>query len=225
MNSRTDLIVGIDDVTRCPVIGSLVCVGVMVQRNELKFLKRLGVRDSKDLTHSKIMELAQVIPKFAKIEKKFITAKQISKSKKEYNLNDMECEAYCSIAKEFIKNYPIIEIQINNFDRNRDKFIWRAEKLGFDFDWKKWIIEHNNENRDIAVGTASIVAKSLSIQEYARFRGLFGDFGSGNPADEKTLKFIEDCIKAKHSKRSRLNALKIVRWNWKTVKNLEESIL
>ncbi len=225
----TDLIVGIDDVTRCPVIGSLICVGVMIQRNELKFLKRLGVKDSKKLTYKKIMELAGIIPKFAKIEKRFISAKMISKSNQKFNLNDMECYAYCSIAKKFLDDFPIAEVQINNFDRSRQKFIWRAKKLGFDFDWNKFIIDHDNETRDIAVGTASIVAKALSIQEYDRFRVLFGDFGSGNPNDKKTIAYLKKHIphryaKDKRKRKTRCNGCRVIRWNWATVKRLRKQL-
>lgn len=212
----SDLIVGIDDATRCPVVGSLVCVGVMIQRNELKFLQRLGVKDSKTLSYSKIVELANVIPKFAKIEMEFIDAEKISKSIKEFNLNDMECVAYCNIAKKFIDNFSVAQVQLNNFDRNRDKFIWRAEKLGFKFDWNKWLIEHNNESRDIAVGGASIIAKSLSLQEYEKLRILCGDFGSGNPNDEKTKKYLKEHKKHKGN----CKGCKIIRWNWGTLKKV-----
>ncbi len=215
MNEKPeDLIVGIDDVTRCPVIGSLICVGIMVPRKYLKYLKKIGVKDSKKLTYAKILELADIIPKFAKIQKRFITAEMISKSTKKYNLNDMECRAYCSIAKKFIDNFPVKQVQINNFDRNREKFIKRAEKLGFYFDWDNFVIDHENETRDIAVGGASIIAKALSIEEYNKFRILYGDFGSGSPADKKTIQFLKKHIKHKSE------GSKIIRWNWKTVKRL-----
>jgi len=207
------LIVGIDDVTRCPVIGSLVCVGVLVEKRFLECLKRLGVKDSKLLTYKQIHELAKLIPKFVEWNSIYITAEEISKSTNEYNLNDMECNAYCTLAKNFIKKWDVQEIQINNFDRNREKFIWRAEKLGFKFDWNKWIIDHNNESRDIAVGCASILAKHLSILEYEKLKKQYGDFGSGSPGDKKTIEFIKAKLKEKRK-------CKIIRYNWNTVKKL-----
>jgi len=209
-----ELILGIDDVTRCPVIGSLICVGVVVRKDFLEPLKRLGVKDSKVFNHKQILKMAPLILKLIEDYKSvFISAEEISKSTKNYNLNDMECNAFCSIASELNTKHTLSDIQINNFDKTRDKFIDRAEKLGFKFDWSKWTIEHENETRDVAVGAASIIAKSLSIKEFEKFKKQYGDFGSGNPGDKKTLEFVKQKLKEKRK-------CKIIRYNWKTVKRL-----
>ena len=217
-NGVMAMIIGIDDVTRCPVIGSLIVTGVVVKENMLEALQRIGVRDSKLLTHSKIMKITPVIQDIVEDYKAiYIKAPEISKSNKQYNLNDMECNAFCTIVKEFEAKYPIAQVQINNFDYSREKFIERAEKLGFHFDWSKWVIDHENETRDIPVGAASIIGKSLSIKEYENLKKKYGDFGSGNPGDPKTIEFVKQKLREKRK-------CNIIRYNWATVKRLAKSI-
>jgi len=210
-------IIGIDDVTRCPVIGSLICVGALIDESFIPCMKKLGVKDSKVITHKRIQELAKELKRLGEYHSVKIDAKMISKSKTDFNMNDMECAAFCSIADTLLDLQPDAKVQINNFDRTREKFIQRAEKLGFNFDWSKWIIDHENETRDTVVGAASIVAKDLSLKEYEKLRELYGDFGSGNPNDERTLTFLREKLRSNEH-------CPIIRYNWKTIKRLKGEI-
>ena len=52
MNTDSDdgLILGIDEAGRGSVLGPLVIGGVLMKRKKLKFLDRIGVKDSKKLS-------------------------------------------------------------------------------------------------------------------------------------------------------------------------------
>ena len=60
------LTLGIDEVARGPIIGSMFIAGTMFDEKDLVKLKELGVKDSKLLEHSKRVELAKKIKKLAK---------------------------------------------------------------------------------------------------------------------------------------------------------------
>jgi len=200
-------IVGIDDATRCPVIGSIMIAGVRIKSNDVKKLKKIGVKDSKKLTYAKILSLEHKIIDIAEAFVVMpITATRISRMSKDFNLNDLECDMYCKIARMIGKN---AKIYINNFDVSREKFIERANKLGYKFNFDNWVIDHNNESRDVVVGAASILAKAMSIHEYEELKKLFGDFGSGNPNDKKTIQFIKKNPNCE-----------IIRKSWATYKRL-----
>ena len=47
------LVLGIDEAGRGSVIGPLVIGGVLMQKNKIRFLTRVGVKDSKKLTMKK----------------------------------------------------------------------------------------------------------------------------------------------------------------------------
>lgn len=205
------LILGIDDCNRAPVLASLMIAGVVIDESKLPILKKIGTTDSKLLTKTQRFELfPQIMYLAEKVVFEQITAKDINTGR---NLNDLECERYCRIAKWFIEKYPDKpkRIEINNFDRNEEKFQIRAKTLGFHyFDWNIWKIAHNNEATDLSVGAASIVAKTYGDLEYAILRDKYGDFGSGNPNDKKTLKFIKNNLNNP-----------IIRQTWITVKRLK----
>lgn len=210
------MILGIDDCHRAEVLGSLIIAGVVIDENKIPILKKIGVTDSKLLTKTQRFELFPQIMYLAdKVVFEKISAEEISKITKEHNLNDLECERYCRIAKWFKEKYgKYHKVIINNFDRNREKFIWRAKKLGFKDDFSyTWKIEHNNEAIDLPVGAASIVAKTYSDLELAVLKDKFGEFGSSNPNDKKTIRFIK-----KHLN----DNCPIVRYSWITVKRLKK---
>ena len=55
------LTLGIDDAGRGPVIGPMILAGVLLNEDAEKELKKLGVRDSKELTHKRREFLAEKI--------------------------------------------------------------------------------------------------------------------------------------------------------------------
>jgi len=202
------IICGIDDCTRAPVLGSLICCGFGISEEKLPILDELGVRDSKELTHNQILKLGLKLKEIAdKVVIHHITAKQISTGE---NLNDLECRAYC----EIIKTIPAKHYYINNFDHDDEHFFTRAKILGYNLNKSKIILGHNNENEFKVIAAASIIAKAESIWEYRLYKDTFEfDFGWGSPSDPKTIEFLK---KFKDDPR----AENFIRWNWKTIKRV-----
>src|SRR3989344_2816508 len=56
-----NLILGIDDAGRGPVIGSMILAGVLIDKNSETVLKRLNVADSKILQHPERIRLSKLI--------------------------------------------------------------------------------------------------------------------------------------------------------------------
>jgi len=211
------LIVGIDDVTRAPVIGSLICVAYGIKKKYIRKLGRLGVKDSKLLTRMQRDTIAVALHSIGKYAVCYIDALAISTGE---NLNDLECRAYCELMKQFPNAK---EYYINNFDRTRKKFIERAERLGYRFNWKKVHLGHENETRIKVIGAASIIAKHLSDLEYERLKKEVGfDFGSGNPNDPKTVEFLK--LHVPHNMNLFCPGCRIIRWSWATIKRVKKML-
>jgi len=77
------------------------------------------------------------------------------------------------------------------------------------------IAEYKADEKYGVVAAASIVAKVVRDAEIKKLRKQFGDFGSGYPSDEKTIKFVEENIKT-------LEKYGIIRKKWKTYKNIKK---
>jgi ribonuclease HII len=71
--------------------------------------------------------------------------------------------------------------------------------------------EHYADENYTIVGAASILAKAASDNQYRKYKKIYGDFGSGSPADPKTRLFVWQ---------NRHNPLPIIRTSWNTFKTL-----
>ena len=93
------LILGIDDAGRGPVIGPMVLAGCLITDETEKELKRLGVKDSKQLTKKRRAFLEIIIKE--KAEAFFVVKTQAEeidgKNNDGINLNDLEAQMSASI--------------------------------------------------------------------------------------------------------------------------------
>ena len=88
------LILGIDEAGRGSVIGPLVVGGVLMKRKKLKFLDRIGVKDSKRLTASKRTVISRKIKKITEFKSIVIGADEIDHLRNTgTNLNKIETNA------------------------------------------------------------------------------------------------------------------------------------
>jgi len=210
--------IGIDDATRCPVIGSLFVAGVLADRKAINHFKKIGVKDSKLLTKSKRFKLFEEILKHSNVAVTMITPECISKDVnldgEILNLNDKEMIAYLSIVNRL--NTDDVRIIVDNFEHSREGFVKRAEKYK-KYNWNKWIIEHDADKKYTIVGAASIVAKCYSDMEFDYLNEKY-NLGSGNPNDSKTIEFIKKHLNHKPKCQ---DGCQWIRWNWHTIKRLK----
>ncbi len=225
----TVLIAGIDDATKCPVIGSIFLAGVIADKSTIDHWKKIGVNDSKLIAAKKREELAQIIKETATgfvIEE--ITPAMIDD--KSFNLNEWEMLVVLKIVKKLSKFGMPSPIIIDNWETSEKGFKQRLHNLlsselkskvrakKFIFNSNKllklsYLAEHKADENHIIVGAASILAKTSSDAQYRSYRKKFGDFGSGSPADPKTRHFVWQ---------HRHNPLPIIRTSWNTFKTLSQ---
>ena len=88
----SNLICGIDEAGRGPVLGPMIICGVFVNNNQLESLKRLGVKDSKKLNYHKRAELSTHIKQSCQsYEIIIVSPKEIdSRIKSKITLNRLE---------------------------------------------------------------------------------------------------------------------------------------
>lgn len=92
------MIAGIDEAGRGPLLGPLVVAGVLIDTD--KPLKKIKVRDSKQLTPQRREELAtQIRALAAKIEYVIIPAADIDSLRKKKTINEIEVDAFAQIVQ------------------------------------------------------------------------------------------------------------------------------
>ncbi|MDP3992257.1 MAG: ribonuclease HII [Candidatus Pacearchaeota archaeon] len=214
----SNLILGIDDAGRGPVIGPLILAGCLITEETGAEFRRLGVKDSKQLTKKRRAFLESTIKeKAAAFVVRVTHASEIDgKNHDGTNLNDLEAQMAAMIINEINKasnaNNGKIKVVIDCPSTNRTKWretvLTKVENL-FNLEI---LCEHKADINHIAVSAASILAKQEREREMDILREKYGEsIGSGYSSDPITRKFLEKNIK-------KLEDKGIFRKTWKTWK-------
>jgi ribonuclease HII len=212
---KTMLKLGIDDAGRGPVIGPMVLAGCLIDEETEKELKKLGVKDSKDLTHKRREFLAEIIREKA-ITFEVIVIHPIEIDGENANgtkLNELEAFACARIInkinKGFYKISVVLDCPSTNLTKWQDFLKMQIKNLSN----LEISCEHKADKNHISVSAASILAKSVREQEMDKLKSKYGsEIGSGYSSDPLTTRFIEKYI-------LKYNDHGIFRKTWATWKN------
>ncbi|MFX1256488.1 MAG: ribonuclease HII [Promethearchaeota archaeon] len=210
-NNSEELLCGIDEAGRGPVIGPMVICGVCFTKLNVSYLKKIGVRDSKKLSQKRRSELATLIKeKCHSYEAIVISAKEIDeRERNRITLNRLE---ELKIARILNKLKPDT-IYLDAADVNEQRFGKSVKKL-LVYEPKEIISKHKADDIYPIVSAGAIVAKDKRDTLIEELKKKYGDLGSGYPSDKKTTDFIREWVK-KHNQ-----APPFARKTWETTKKI-----
>ncbi len=191
------LTLGIDDAGRGPVIGPMVLAGCLIDEKTEVELKKLGVRDSKQLTEKRREFLAEKIREMAETFEIVLSFPSEIDKKNHQGIDLNKLEA--------IKAAEIID-KINKPPRTNSRIKVIADCPSPTISkWKDFLktrignlsnleicCEHKADRNHISVSAASILAKSEREKEMSKLRKKYGEeIGSGYTSDPLTCRFLE----------------------------------
>ncbi len=208
---------GIDDAGRGPVIGPMVLAGCLIDSKTLINFKKLGIRDSKQLTPKRREFLAEKIRKEVKnFEIVLASADEINlKQDSGINLNKLEAIKAAKIINKLNSGNEKIKVILDcpstSLVKWRDFLRTQIKNLSN----LEIICEHKADKNHISVSAASILAKSEREKQIAKLKKKYGDeIGSGYTSDPLTSKFLTN-NSSKHKNSG------IFRKNWSTWKKIQ----
>ncbi len=179
------MICGVDEAGKGPVVGPLVVAAVAVKN--AKEIENLGVKDSKQLNPVKRKELAKLIKDKFDYAVEIIEAETVDKYRMQNKLNQLNREAFERLISKLDPNVAYVDAA----DVNEDRFGRQIkEKLTNETDTDV-ISMHKADAKIDVVAAASIIAKETRENEIKKLKAEIGDFGSGYPSDERTIKFLK----------------------------------
>jgi ribonuclease HII len=184
--------IGVDDAGRGVLIGPLVMAGTVVTEKGVKRLRGLRVQDSKNYKNAKtvvnrFMEIGSVVEKFTV---RLITAQEMDENNaKKISIDRSMIPHIIDMVEELGKEQDNPDVFIDNI-QHKDELIAELKSRGFE----KVTVESGGE-RHISVAAASIVASAQFELELRKLRLEWGDLGSGNPNDPKTIKWLKNYYK------------------------------
>lgn len=213
VSTRRELLCGVDDAGRGPVIGPMVLAGVAFYRDRLQILGGLGVRDSKKLSPSSRLRLSREIFQVAdSVEVEIIQPSEIDvyvrRKQKHWKLNRLEAERAALILQRVKPDIAYIDapdVVAARFGKTVGELLNDEIRI---------ISEHHADETYPLVSAASIIAKVRRDSEVQKLKDIYGDFGSGYPSDQRTRDFLQKLLSEGDEVPT------IVRRTWKTLKRL-----
>lgn len=198
-HDNCNLILGIDDSGRGPLIGPMILAGVLIEQEEPFFTEK-NVKDSKQLVHTKRVAIAPLIHEHARATYVVSTsAEEIDTALNAgTNLNTLEAMKSAAIINALnTKTYHTEQVKVIVDCPSTNTTVWRKTLLSF-IDHKEnltVLCEHKADANYPVVSAASILAKVAREEamdtiktEYKKY----GNVGSGYPADPFTKKFLKE---------------------------------
>ncbi|MEM2234943.1 MAG: ribonuclease HII [Desulfurococcaceae archaeon] len=210
MGEGISLTIGVDEAGRGPVIGEMFIALVAIPLDSLKYLKDLGVMDSKLLTPQM---RSQLVPS---IIKQSLATLIISASPIEidlWNLNELEW-------KKILVGITALAMAV---DANSVKRVVIDMVKGFKesieyikkiYPCAEVIVEERADYKYIEVSAASIIAKYYRDLAISGLKEAYGDIGSGYSSDPKTIKWLKKAYETYE------NPPQIIRRSWSSIKNV-----
>jgi len=221
----SDLILGIDDAGRGPVIGPMVLAGCLINEEMQKEFKKIGVKDSKQLTPKRRAFLADVIREKAEdFEVAVVYPDEIeSNNTNGTKLNEVEAIACAEIINRINKGYGKIKVVLDCPSTGINKWKDYLKTKINDLSNLEVVCEHKADVNHVSVSAASIIAKDVREKEMTLLKEKYGhEIGSGYSSDPNTIRFLE-----KHAKKYQDDGLFRKTWiTWKNAAaNLEQTKL
>jgi len=179
------MICGVDEAGKGPVVGPLVVAAVAV--NNAKDIANLGIKDSKQLTQRKRKELANLIKEKFNFAVEIIEPKIVDEYRKRNKLNELNREAFERLISKLNPNVAYVDAA----DVNEQRFGSQIKASLTNKNDTDVISMHKADAKIEVVAAASIIAKETREKEIEKLKEKIGDFGSGYPSDERTIRFLK----------------------------------
>jgi len=218
MNSgRTRLIAGIDEAGRGSLIGPLVVAAVAATPEKIKIIRSVGVRDSKKLSRNLRVSIYRslrslgIVIKFVKIPPGMID--RYARRMGGPGINVLEARAAAYLLRRISPDVAYIDSPTRIASEFADLVRGRLGAVNC-----RLICEHGADASRPIVSAASIVAKVVRDKAIERLKSRLGEFGSGYPSDERTIRWARELLRAGN------DLTRYVRMSWKTLDHLQPSL-
>jgi len=179
------LVMGIDEAGRGPVIGPLVMCGYVIEGKDSIRLKKLGVKDSKKLSHKQRINFVPELKKLSSsITVHKLTAKEIDSMRTTTNLNKIEIKIMQGIINKIEPDKIIIDAIQSDVEKFHNYIM-----SGLNNKQVELICENFADNKYPEVSAASVIAKVERDREVDMLKH-YGFRGSGYTSDPATIAFL-----------------------------------
>lgn len=193
INQNNIATVGSDEVGVGDFFGGIIVVAAYIQPNQIALLKDLGIKDSKQLDDSQILEIYQKLKEIVIYDVMSISPEQYNEQFLIYQNSHIikavaHNQALWNLSKKIKRPYFVIIDQFVD-RKNYSKYLRLANKTEYTID----IFETKAESKYLAVACASIIARALFLKQMNDLETTLDialPLGSSNPKIKETANEI-----------------------------------
>lgn len=206
--------IGSDEVGTGDYFGPIVVTASYVDRENIKFLEELGVKDSKKMTDERILEIVPKIIKKIPYESIVLSNKQFNDNyNQDINMNKIKAILHNKVLfkmKEKFNNYDYIIV-----DEFAKKFVYFSYLKDNVNVVRDITFLTKGESKSLAVAAASLISRYIFIQEFDKLSKSVGvplpkgasdkvDLVALNIAKEKGFAYLENIAKLSFKNTSKI---------------------
>lgn len=184
--------VGSDEVGTGDYFGPIVVTASYVKKEDISFLKELGVADSKKLTDDKIKEIAPKIAKKIPYKSIILSNKDYNTYHKNYNMNKVKAIMHNKVLLQMMQEKPNVDYII--VDEFAKEFVYYSYLKESKYIQRGITFTTKAEDKNLAVAVSSIISRYLFLKEYEKLEndlGLKLSKGAGSKVDEIGREIVE----------------------------------
>lgn len=168
--------IGVDEVGKGDYFGPLVVASCFVNEEFLKKVKLLGFGDSKRFTDFKILEFFKKVKDYPYYYSSVVTPQEYNKQALEYgNVSILLAKQHSLVIEKALldlqsKGIECKHVVIDQFSSSKNRVIDELGELGSKIELEQY---HKGES-DIAVASASIIARGIFLEEWGKMNSKYG---------------------------------------------------
>lgn len=192
--SRT---IGSDEVGTGDYFGPIVVTAAYVTKEDIPYLEKLGVRDSKKLSDEKILEIVPEIIKKISYTSIILNNKEYNEKYSEsINMNKMKAimhnrVLYLQLAKMKKENKPVDAVVVDQFAK---PFVYYNYLKELDQVVRKITFFTKAEDKILSVACGSLISRYIFLKEFKKLEKTIGmdlPKGASNLVDQKALEIVK----------------------------------
>ena len=184
--------IGSDEVGTGDYFGPIVVTAAYVDKDNIKWLEELGVKDSKKLTDDKIIEIVpQIIKKIPYETLVFSNLEYNQRYSSDINMNKIKAILHNKVLSKLVNNYKYDYIIVDEFANKYAYFNYLKEVPNV---VRNITFLTKGEDKHLSVACASLISRYIFIKEFDKLGESVDEFlpkGASDKVDLVGLKIVE----------------------------------
>ncbi len=184
--------IGSDEVGTGDYFGPIIVTSAYVNKEHIKWLEELGVKDSKKLTDDKIMKIVPEIIKKIPYKSIILTNKEYNERyNANNNMNKLKAILHNSVLLKLtqeIKDYEYVVV-----DEFAPKYVYFSYLKESNNVFRNITFMTKGEDKCLAVACASLISRYIFIKEFDKLSEKVDEFlpkGASNAVDDMGIKLV-----------------------------------